>query len=122
MEKNTIIQKELRPYEIFIKKEKETFYKKLNNHRKSRKEFNNLILEIDSKVKKLISSKSKPSVIKIKVTAIPLTENEKTYITTYLNYEYLSYALGTHFIIRKCLFSNRYCLKSISVWDYEYLF
>lgn len=107
-----------------VETREEEIYEQLKNLRSFNKDFDNLISEIDTKFKDFISTRNKersfnpkgPSECKIniKVSAVPLTSEEKHCLLDYLEYKYLfSHSVGgAAFHFRKCIFSTKYQIKS----------
>lgn len=103
--------------EVTTEKKKLT---KINSLREADKDFDTLVSEIDTKIENFISeinnSKSFNPVqasscnLKIFVTAIPFTAEEKQCLLEYLKEKYIDSNKigGWRFEIQKCLFSNRY--------------
>lgn len=101
-------------------------YVKINALRKADSDFDRLVSEIDKKIENFISgidsSKSfnpvpaSSTLLKIFVTAIPFTAEEKKCLLSYLEKKYhnsnSNLVGGDYFDIDKCWFSNRYCIKT----------
>lgn len=92
--------------------------------RKNSNEFNTVLEEATSKIEELIRQRnearsvrpkgSRDKKIRIKVTALPLTKEEMAIFKRYLEEKYIKDVLGEYFSIRKCIFSNKYLIKSYS--------
>lgn len=90
--------------------------------RENSKEFNTVLEEATSKIEELIRQRNEARLvrpkgscdmkIRIKVIALPLTKEEMIVLKRYIYKKYINKVAGDYISIRKCIFSNKYIIKS----------
>ncbi len=93
--------------------------------REEDEQFNNFVTTVETAISSYILKKQqkqsfsqKGYKIRIKVDRVPITEEQEAYLMQYLTFNYIKYAKGHFFILKKCWFSNKYLIKDLRIPDY----